>query len=302
MALALGGAAACGKDEPSNVTTAPDAPFEPTAFTVDVHGSGRPVILIPGLGCGSAVWTDTVAHLAGYQTHVLQLAGFAGLPRIDAPLLATVRAQLAQYIVDRKLDHPIIIGHSLGGFLAYGLASTAPELVGPIVIVDSGASLGTGDPATDAATGANLRAMWADADDAQFKQQATYAFSMMVTDGAKLSLILDDISRSDRTAIGDAIAEMFTTDLRPGLGQIRVPVLAVLADGALQDSYRATAEVVPDHQVIVVPHARHFVFVDQPAAFDQAIDTFFAAHPAVKAMLSKPALSTVAMTAAALPG
>src|SRR5205814_2331501 len=56
----------------------PPPSYQPTSFSVHVAGTGRPVILIPGLGCPASVWDDTVAHLgSGYQTHVLQLAGFA---------------------------------------------------------------------------------------------------------------------------------------------------------------------------------------------------------------------------------
>src|SRR5207247_1477141 len=79
-------------------------PFVPTAFTVEVAGKGRPIILIPGLGCPGSVWADTVAHFSGAQTHVLTLAGFAGVTPIDKPLSATARAELAAYIRDRKLD------------------------------------------------------------------------------------------------------------------------------------------------------------------------------------------------------
>jgi N-formylmaleamate deformylase len=287
--------AACGNGGSSAPAVEQNVPFEPSAFSVAVNGSGRPVILIPGLGCDGNVWAETVAHLAGYQTHVLTLAGFAGQPPIDGPLSATVRDELSKYIVDRKLDHPIVIGHSMGGFIAYWLASTAPDLVGPVIVVDSGASLGTGDPAADAETGGKLRAMWAGASDDAFAQQAHDAFGSMVTDPAKLAAILVGVGRSDRKTIGDAVYELFTTDLRAGLSQIRAPVLLVLADGSLQDGLRAQAGKIPDHQVVVIAHARHFVFVDDPPAFFTAIDAFLAAHPAVKADVKAPATAATAL-------
>src|SRR5262245_61908149 len=61
----------------------------PAAFAVEVRGDGRPVILIPGLACPGAVWDGTVEHLRDHQTHALTLAGFAGQPRIDPPLMRT---------------------------------------------------------------------------------------------------------------------------------------------------------------------------------------------------------------------
>lgn len=89
--------------EPTNNNAFDDPPdFKPTSFDVTVSGEGRPIIYIPGLGCPGEMWQDTVAHFDGYQAHVLTLAGFAGLPRINAPIGATVRKELVRYIRDRK--------------------------------------------------------------------------------------------------------------------------------------------------------------------------------------------------------
>ena len=61
-------------------STSTSAPA-PTAFRVEVSGTGRPMILIPGLASAGAVWQTTVAHFATrYTCHVLTLAGFAGVP------------------------------------------------------------------------------------------------------------------------------------------------------------------------------------------------------------------------------
>src|SRR5579863_184185 len=93
------------------------AAAEPAAFEAHVSGEGRAIILIPGLGCPASVWDGTVAHFGhGWQTHVLALAGFAGEPALpaDEPLIATARDQIGAYIRDHHLDHPVIVGHSLG--------------------------------------------------------------------------------------------------------------------------------------------------------------------------------------------
>jgi pimeloyl-ACP methyl ester carboxylesterase len=108
-----------------------------TSFRVQVTGSGRPILLIPGLASSGDTWTTTVAHLSGrFTCYVLTLAGFAGTAPIDGPLFPTVRRDLAKYIREHHLDKPIVIGHSLGGMLAMELATDHPDLVGPLVIVD----------------------------------------------------------------------------------------------------------------------------------------------------------------------
>ena len=82
------------------------------SFVVKVTGQGRPIIFIPGLSCAKAVWDGSVAHLKDrYECHVLTLAGFAGQPRIEPPFLESVCKDLAKYIREHKLDHPVIVGH-----------------------------------------------------------------------------------------------------------------------------------------------------------------------------------------------
>jgi pimeloyl-ACP methyl ester carboxylesterase len=270
-ALALAG---CDGSAPAVAAAPPTEAFTPTAFTVAVQGHGRPIILIPGLGCPGAVWDATVAHLDGYETHVLTLAGFAGLPRIPGPLAAETRAQLAHYIRAHALRAPIIVGHSLGGYLAYWLAETEPTLVGPTIIVESAAALGDGTAAANAITGEQVREMWSGASDEQYTQLIHEIFGSMIAHRDRLEPFLGAIERSDRKAIADAIYEQYTNDLRPQLGMISTPVLLVLADGSLADGMRKQVAPVPRHTVVQIPNAKHFVMLDEPEAFYRAIDAF----------------------------
>ena len=85
------------------------------------------MILIPGLMSSGDTWKSTVARYQDrFRCHVLTLAGFAGVPPIKDPLLATVRRELVAYIRAQRLDRPVIVGHSLGGTLALAIAAEHP--------------------------------------------------------------------------------------------------------------------------------------------------------------------------------
>jgi N-formylmaleamate deformylase len=250
--------------------------FKPVAFRVEVKGQGRPVVLIPGLGCPGEVWNDTVAHLGDrYETHVLTLAGFAGNEAITEPLSAAVRRDLTRYIRSRGLRDPIIVGHSMGGFIAYWIASYHPELVGPVIVVDASPAL-SGD--LDEAKA--LRSKWKNASDEEFAGGMRAAFTSMTSVPRKMAPVIEAVTRSDRRAIGDAIFEMVTTDLTDRVKDITAPVLIIAADGGYQHRIRAQSETIPDREMIVLPRTRHFVMYDDPDGFFKAIDKFLEEHPA----------------------
>jgi len=251
-----------------------DRESKPRSFTVAVHGEGRPVIFIPGLGCPGDMWDATVEHLSGVQAHVLTLAGFAGTKPVKPPLAATVRKELVRYIRSHHLDHPIVIGHSMGGFIAYWLAATAPDLIGGVVVVDAGPSLAD----NDLETAKSLRNMWAQAGDDELPEQVKNAYSSMTTDPKRIAPYLAAIAKSDRQTMGDAIFELVTTSVSDKVANITAPLLLVLADGGYQQMYTQQASTVRHHQVVVLPHTRHFVFFDDPTGWYKVIDKFLAEH------------------------
>jgi pimeloyl-ACP methyl ester carboxylesterase len=244
-----------------------------------VSGTGRPVIQIPGLGCSGDVWTETIAHLASkgaVQTHVIDVAGFGGRPAIDVPLNATVRTELARYIRDRKLDHPVIIGHSMGGFLALWLAASEPDLVGPTVVVDAAPALGIN---TDPQVASQLADMWRTSSDSEFAQETRDFYGGMANNAQRLAPVIAEAGRSDRRAFADAFVELFSTDLRADMRHVRAPVLVVLAETSPVDEIKSQTDPIPHHEVVVLAGTKHFVFFDDPAAFYRVVDAFLAAHP-----------------------
>src|SRR5262249_43490686 len=124
-----------------------------------------------------------------------------------------------------------------------------------------------------------LRARWKYADDDEFTAGMRAAFMSMTSAAKKMAPIADFVVRSDRRAIGDAIYEMMTTDLTDKVKDITAPVLVIAADGAFQGRIRSQIETIPDHEMIVVPHAHHFVWYDDPDGFFKAFDKFLGAHP-----------------------
>ncbi|MEP6618906.1 MAG: alpha/beta hydrolase [bacterium] len=264
------------------------------AFSVRRAGvrGQRPIVLIPGLFSSGAVWDGTATHLGNsYDLHVLTLAGFAGIPPAhDKRYFDAERDAIIKYIRDEHLNHPILVGHSLGGALAFAIAATTPDLVGPLIIVDAvpflpaltnpAATADASRPMADA-----MRAGYAAATPAQLAVQSGPAFRGLMRDTSHLAQAIDWSAHSDPATVGNAVADMMVTDLRSAVASIRSAVLLVAAGGAaattpevdaVRAAYEAQVATIPSHTVVVAQGARHFIMFDAPEFLYQTIDTFLA--------------------------
>ena len=259
------------------------------SFTVTRIGQGRPMILIPGLQSSGDVWSGTVAHFKDrYECHVLTLAGFAGQPAVPSPFLQTVRDDVLRYIAEKKLDHPVIVGHSLGGFLAFWIAATAPDSVGPLVAVDGVPFLpALMDPSATAESSApqadSIRKLYGGLTREQLAAQARRAFATMIKDPGQVETATGWSATSDPATVGTAVYEIMTTDLRQQIAAIKSPVLLLAAADfapdaasrkALASSYEAQVAKVPQARLVLAERARHFIMLDDPAFLFSTMDAF----------------------------
>ncbi|SDY32329.1 alpha/beta fold hydrolase [Hymenobacter psychrophilus] len=281
--------AAAAAPTPALAAAVADNPAAHPNFSVRVVGKGAPMLLIPGLTCPGAVWDETVArYQKQYQCHIVSLAGFGGAaaPASTDSLLRNVRDQLLTYIQTQKLSKPVVVGHSLGGFMALWLSVTRPEALGPLVIVDSLpflAAMQNPDMTVAMARpmAANMRR--------QMTGQLPYAAARqmsatMITDTARISQATRWSMASDPATVGQAMYDLYTTDLRAELGRIRQPVLVLGAWAAYKD-YGSTKEstkaiferqyaALPAHRVEMSEAGRHFLMWDDTAWFFQQTDAF----------------------------
>lgn len=287
FALALAaGAPAFAAEPPAQpnrfaATIVPAERFESGAVLVERHGQhGRPVILIPGLASGAWAWQDMVRELAGeHVLYVVTLPGFDGRPAV-ANGLEAARKGLVDLIVSRKLDKPVLVGHSLGGTLALAIAEQNPELVGGVVSIE-GLPVFPGTEDTPApqrlAMAEGMKAHAAQVSAAAFAaQQQQYMRTQGVLDMPKADELARLSARSDPGAVAQYMADVLALDLRPGLARIGAPVLVVapyfepdasqdgLAEPAKLAYYKSLMAGTPKLEVAAISPARHFAMFDQP--------------------------------------
>ncbi|UOQ74822.1 alpha/beta fold hydrolase [Hymenobacter cellulosilyticus] len=198
-----------------------------------------------------------------------------------------MRDQLLGYIKTNKLNKPVIVGHSLGGFMGLWLSTTQPEAVGPLVIVDS-------LPFMSAIQNPNLTAEAAKPMAEGMRQQMSQGkmpmpaqrqmVSSLVTDSARVTQLARWGQASDPATVAQAMYEMMTTDLRADLGRIQQPAL-VLGAWAAYKQYGSTKEStraifaqqyakLPNHRIEMSEAGRHFLMYDDTQWYLAQADAF----------------------------
>jgi pimeloyl-ACP methyl ester carboxylesterase len=261
------------------------------AFDVKVIGHGTPMLLIPGLASSGETWDSTVAHYkAHYECHVFTMAGFVGVPRIPAPVLDGYRDAIAAYIRDKSLHKPVIVGHSLGGFVALAIAAKYPDLPGKIVIVDADPFLaGIMDPDSTPekakAFSEQMRGYMSKPSPTEYEAyvKSGAGTRAMVSKDSDLARLIGWSLASDRTAVTDAFVEMMAADLRPELDKIQCPALVLttwIGYKEYTDHAKTEANVRGQYarlkgvDIEITDTARHFIMWDDPDWMLAKMDKF----------------------------
>ena len=105
----------------------------------ETHGSGRPIILLHGgLGSGEMFGPVTGMLAANHQVIVPDLQGHGRTADIDRPIDVKLMADDIAALIDRLgLDRPDVVGFSLGGGVAFFVASKYPEKVRKLVMASA---------------------------------------------------------------------------------------------------------------------------------------------------------------------
>jgi pimeloyl-ACP methyl ester carboxylesterase len=263
---------------------------------VERHGDhGRAVILIPGLQGGPWVWQQTIENLQkSHVVYAVTLAGFDGMPvpKDGGNLFDRADASLLQLIHEQKIDKPVLVGHSLGGTLALRFAGEHPEQIAGVVAVD-GLPLFPGMDRASAeqrkAIAAQSREKMAQATAEQFQAQSlSYMQHIGVIDPQLAARYAPMNARSDIKATAEYMSEDLADDLRAGLKHANVPILEISPYNAPDFSqppmvmnetqktayYESLLANAPHAKVVSISPSRHFVMLDQPVKFQQALDDF----------------------------
>ena len=104
-------------------------------------GAGDPVVFLHGMGTSATTWNRCMELLQDRFTVVApDLLGHGESPVLDDPAEYTRDRTLIDLddIVSELEGPPVLVGHSLGGYLALAYAATRPDAVRGVVVLNTG--------------------------------------------------------------------------------------------------------------------------------------------------------------------
>lgn len=103
------------------------------------HGAGRPIILIHGGLYSSNAWAPVVPQLSDHHEVILvDLQGHGRTADIDRPIDVRLMADDICALIDHLgLDKPDVVGHSVGGGVAFFTAVKCPEKIRRMVMISA---------------------------------------------------------------------------------------------------------------------------------------------------------------------
>jgi pimeloyl-ACP methyl ester carboxylesterase len=235
-----------------------------------------PVMLLHAFPLNASMWEPQRAALGSRKTLAPDFPGFGG-SLVGAAELDEF-AQGAIRVLDAAgIDCAVIVGLSMGGYVAFRLHALAPERIAGLVLADTKAG-------ADDEAGRTKRTIQA----ARARKEGVGWLEELIP------ALLGETSRHNRPEVVAAVRAMLKQadpegvaralegmrarpDSTPHLGEIQVPVLVLVGEEDTLtplDEAQNIVDGVPDGRLAVIPRAGHLSNLESPEPFNDALLRF----------------------------
>lgn len=251
-------------------------------YREDGRRDGPAVVFANSLGTDFRIWDDVVERLSPdfrlvrYDTRGHGLSEATPAPYAMETLVEDLKA-LLDYL---SVDDAVVVGLSVGGMIAQGLASAYPERVRALVLLDTAHKIGTADSWNARITAIEKGGIASISEPILERWFSPGYRSAENVDFAGYSLMLE---RTPAAGYVGTCAALRDTDLTQATAALRVPVLCAVGaeDGSTPpDLVRATAELARAERFEIIEGSGHLPCIEKPDETADLIRGFAEAHPA----------------------
>lgn len=244
----------------------------------EVHGRGRPVILLHGWLGSWGLWQDTMSYLGRYyRTYALDFWGFgeSGKKRPSYHLDDFV-SLVYQFMEHLGIESAPLVGHSMGGTVSLSVAIRFPHRVSKVVLV--------GSPIVGSSLSLLLKLfgyrwvafvvfhnLWA----------LRFGFRMLsrfYTRDPRWADMMDrDLSATTLESFLLSIASLREADLNSQLHLVKIPAMGIYGDKDIvvhPEQWKLMRAGIPQARIERFPQAGHFPMLDEPQKFNEILLDF----------------------------
>lgn len=261
----------------------------------DVGDGPKTLVLIHGLGSYMPVWSRNLDTLARYYRVVaIDLPGYGKSSKENYRYSMAFFARVVDRVITLlKIQHPVLVGHSMGGQIAMTHALLFPGRAEALVLVDPAGfeTFGEGEGSW-LAEAVTKEAVEATPPEAVYNNVAVNFHDMpkearfMVDD--RLRVIGGPDFDAYAYAVSRSVYAMIHEPVAKKLDRITVPTLVVfgaddrlipnpiLHGGTTKEVAEAGVSRLKHARLVVVPRAGHMVQFERPDVFDALVLDFLA--------------------------
>src|SRR3954452_21268228 len=258
-------------------------------------GSGEPaVVFVHGLAGSWQNWLENMPHFAaaGHRVIAFDLPGFGGSDDPREKISIPGYGRLVDTLLDRlEVGPAVLVGNSMGGFIAAEVAIQYPARVRQLVLVSAAgltAEYQRNEPVLGALrVGGRRLGAWGgclaarSAAIAGRPRARRMLMRLVVHDADRLPapLIAEQVRGASNAGFVDALDALTAYPIRARLGDIACPTLIVWGTEDRLIPVRDSAEferLIPDARRVVWPETGHVPMLERPAAFNALVEEFVA--------------------------
>jgi pimeloyl-ACP methyl ester carboxylesterase len=255
---------------------------------VDV-GEGSPIVWVHGLGGSWQNWLEQLPVFAPeHRCVALDLPGFGASPmppeRISIPEYGRLLAELMDAL---EIDPAVVVGNSMGGFIAAELAIQFAARVDKLVLV-SAAGLSSEAlhrrPLLTSARLGRYGAAWVGAKSDELtrrpRARQLLAWSVMkYPHRLPAALVAEQVRGTGKPGFIDALDALMSYRIRERIPEISVPTLIVWGTDDRLVPVRDADEFerqIPDARKVIFEDTGHVPMLERPEAFNDVLGDFLA--------------------------
>lgn len=243
-------------------------------YCVDGPEDGAPVLFSNSLGCDLRLWDKILPYLPeGLRIIRYDTRGHGLSDAPDGPYSMGGLVKDAEALLDHlSVKDAVVVGLSMCGMIAQGLAVKRFDLVRAVVLSNTGARIGTPEmwqSRIDAVQADGVGALW----DGTRERWFTKAFQK----DPEAQLWRNMYVRQAAQGMIGAMQAISGTDMITPTSGLRLPALGIAGsdDGSTPaDMVRETVNLIPGSEFALIRRAGHLPCVEQPKTYAEALTAF----------------------------